>query len=355
MKKPELIYIYPSKSSFIASDIDFLSKSFEVKTQNLVWGNPSKLIQNLISQLLFLLKNGFNSKTFVISFAGYFSFFPVLFGNLFNKKTLIILNGTECIYFPEYKYGSLRKKIVRFFIKTSLKNASLLLPVHKSLVYQQHTFDKSVKNKEQGFQYFFKSVTTPFKIIPNGFDTNFWNYNAQLQQKKGFISVALANKKETTVFKGVDLILKIAKKHLNLQFTIVGLSKELQQQFSLTKNIRLLPFTKKHTLKKLYQEHQYYFQLSINEGFGCSLAEAMLCGCIPIVSNSGALPDVSGNIGFLVKHRSLSDLEKTIKKALFLSEEEKTELSKQSREHIAEHFSLTNREVLLLQEIQEQL
>ncbi|MRR10334.1 glycosyltransferase family 1 protein, partial [bacterium] len=37
-----------------------------------------------------------------------------------------------------------------------------------------------------------------------------------------------------------------------------------------------------------------YAQLSAHEGFGCALAEAMLCGCVPVVTDRGSLPEVAG-------------------------------------------------------------
>ncbi len=349
MKK--LIYIYPQKSSFINSDIRFLSKHYRVKTQDLEWSNPKKLVLNWFLQKLFLLKNIRNCKVIIISFTGYFSLIPVIFGKVFGVKTLLILNGTDCVSFPEYNYGSLRKPLLKLFIKYSQKWTTKLLPVDSSLMYQEHTFDENVTIKKQGVKAFFPNIKTPFSVIPNGFDTQFWNFRNTISERQGFITVVSTNNKATAIFKGVDLILEIAKKFPNQQFTIVGMSKELQQKFDKTDNVCFYSFVQKEILRELYCQHQFYMQLSVNEGFGCALSEAMLCGCIPIVANSGALPNVAGKSAFKVNHRTIENVKKSIEKVLNLSKSEKQILSNDSRKHILTNFDIKKREELFLKEL----
>jgi len=47
-------------------------------------------------------------------------------------------------------------------------------------------------------------------------------------------------------------------------------------------------------------ESKIYLQLSRHEAFGVSVVEAMKYGCIPIVSNAFALPEVVGNNGYII-------------------------------------------------------
>ncbi|TYP96495.1 glycosyltransferase involved in cell wall biosynthesis [Tenacibaculum adriaticum] len=350
--KEIILFIYPQKSSFINSDIEFLSKKYNVKTQDLLWNKASILPLNLITQFFFLIRNIQSSKVIVISFAGYFSLLPVLFGKLLRKKTLLILNGTDCVLFPEYNYGSLRKPLLLFFVKKSQQYATKLLPVDASLIEQVHTFDETIFIKNQGFKAHFPKLKTPIKVIPNGFDTDFWTYNTQFIKRKEFITVVSASKKSTAIFKGIDLIVNVAKQFPNKIFTIVGLSEEVQQEFKVGKNVIFYSFVKKEVLKQFYQEHQFYLQLSVNEGFGCALSEAMLCGCIPIVSNAGALPNVIGKTGFIIEKRGVDIVKKMIEKILFLTEEERIEKGIKARFQIENNFSISNREKLLLQEIE---
>ncbi len=351
--KEQILYIYPKKATFIQRDIFFLKKKYSVKTQNLQWSSVLKLPLNLIAQCFFLLMKTKSSKVIIVSFGGYFSLLPILFGKLFKTPVFIILNGTESVSFPKYNYGSLRKPILRFFIKNTLQNATKILPVDASLIQQIHTFDEKVVHKKQGYKSFFPKITTPRQVIPNGFDINFWKVEASKKRKFSFISVASINSEITFKLKGFDLIFKMAKKFPKQQFTLVGISEEFKINLKdIPKNIKIYSFIAEEKLKKLYQKHQFYLQLSVNEGFGCSLAEAMLCGCIPIISNVGALPNVVGKVGFLVEKRTFFVINEQLYKAISLEKEAKEKIEKLARERIVTNFSISKREQLLLQEIE---
>lgn len=349
--KDKLIYIYPKKVSFINNDIHFLQKKYNVISQNLNWGSPIKLPVNFIRQLYFLVVNIYATKSIIVNFGGYFSLLPVLIGNFFNIKTFIILNGTDCVSFPKYNYGSLRKPILKFFIKNAYKLATKLLPVDESLIYQNYNFDDSVVHQKQGINAFFPNLKTPIKTISNGFDTSFWKPSTS--QKKGFITVAGINNKKTFNVKGIDFILENAFHYPKENFTIIGISKKIIESLEdIPNNVKIIPFLKKEALKKEYQKHDFYIQVSINEGFGCALAEAMLCGCIPVISKVGALPNVTDNIGFTIDKKNTVAFSTVLNKIIKLTEEEKRILSKKARERIVTNFDISVRERLILHEIE---
>jgi glycosyltransferase involved in cell wall biosynthesis len=350
--KNKILYIYPNKATFINSDLAFLNKKYNVDTQDLDWGNPKKLVFNLIRQFVFLIKNISKSKAIIINFGGYFSLLPTLFGKLFGIKSLLILNGTDCVSFPSYNYGSLRKQPLKFFIKNSLEFADILLPVDDSLIDQVHTFDDSVSHKNQGIKTFFPNLKTPIQVIPNGFDTSFW----QIEEDKirdGFITVGFVNSKKTYRLKGIDLIIETAIKFPEQKFTIVGLSNEFKETLDdFPSNVHTIPFLKKEDLKNEYQKYLCYLQVSVNEGFGCALVEAVLTGCIPVVSNVGALPNVIKNSGFIINKKKVQDLEEAIQKVLNLNADEKKKLSLKGQKNISENFDISIRERLILQLIE---
>ena len=349
--KDKLIYIYPKKASFINNDIQFLEKKYTIITQDLDWGNALKLPFNLIHQFVFLLMNVNKSKAVIVNFGGYFSLLPTLIGKLFRVKTYIILNGTDCVSFPNYNYGSLRKPILKFFIKNTYKNATKLFPVDKSLIFQTYTFDENVINKTQGLKAFFPNLKTPIKVIPNGFDTQFWKSNKN-EKRNGFITVALVNNINTFKLKGIDLILKSAVNFPKENFTIIGISKEITNTLEVPENVKIIPYLEKEALKKEYQKHLFYVQVSVNEGFGCAISEAMLCGCIPVISNVGALPNLTNNIGFKINKRDIDELITVLKQALIVSSIEKIALSEKAIERIYSSFDISIREKLILNELE---
>jgi len=52
------------------------------------------------------------------------------------------------------------------------------------------------------------------------------------------------------------------------------------------------------------------------EGFPSAPCEAMLCGCVPIVSNVAALPEIAGKTGYVLSRKDLDELEELIYSAL---------------------------------------
>jgi glycosyltransferase involved in cell wall biosynthesis len=65
-------------------------------------------------------------------------------------------------------------------------------------------------------------------------------------------------------------------------------------------NVTFAGYLDDANLDALFRRAAVYVQASRHEGFGLSLAEAMLAGCVPVVTNAGALPEVAGDIGVTI-------------------------------------------------------
>ena len=62
-------------------------------------------------------------------------------------------------------------------------------------------------------------------------------------------------------------------------------------------NVRVTGRLSDEDLDALFASSAVYVQASLHEGFGLSLAEAMLAGAVPVVTSAGALPEVVGETG----------------------------------------------------------
>ena len=353
LKQNQLIYVYPSLSSFVKNDISFLSKKFNIITNTYNWKNKFLVPLNLISQFVFFLFHLKNSTIVVISFGGYWSLIPSILAKIFNKPCYIILNGTDCVSFPNYNYGSLRKPFLRFFIKYSFKFATKLLPVSEYLIRSDYTYDTSCKYPKQGFRYFFPNIKTPYEVIYNGFDIEFWDCINNSNKSNSFITVASVNSQTTFKLKGLDKIIEMAILLPDCEFTIVGISKEMQNSIKNSpENVIYFNFLDAEELKKMYCKNSFYLQLSISEGFGCALSEAMLCGCIPIGSNVGIISDIIGDSGFVVEKNENPVILNTFIKAINLTLEERKNKSYIAKNRIINKFSNELREQKLLKELE---
>jgi glycosyltransferase involved in cell wall biosynthesis len=69
---------------------------------------------------------------------------------------------------------------------------------------------------------------------------------------------------------------------------------------SASPNVRITGWLEDQELQELYARAAVYVQPSKHEGFGVSVAEAMLARCVPVVTPAGALPEVVGDTGVIL-------------------------------------------------------
>ena len=74
-----------------------------------------------------------------------------------------------------------------------------------------------------------------------------------------------------------------------------------------------------------------------------SVAEAMLAGCVPVLTRAGALPEVAGDCGVFVDEARPELLAPAIEKALLSSNEERARI----RQRILSKFPMERRTRLL--------
>ncbi|HVN50470.1 MAG TPA: glycosyltransferase [Acidimicrobiales bacterium] len=103
-------------------------------------------------------------------------------------------------------------------------------------------------------------------------------------------------------------------------------------------------------LRRLFWGAQVYAQLSWHETFGVAMAEAMLCGCVPVVRASMALHEVAGPWAVTVEasERDVDAIARAARSAVGVDRAA-------MRDDIAERFSLERREQVLAAAVTEAL
>ncbi|MDF2157323.1 glycosyltransferase family 4 protein [Algoriphagus sp. CAU 1675] len=335
-----IIYTFPVRTAFIDRDLEMISPSEKIKALEFTQ-SPIQLPFFLIIQFFQLLWFLPRTSQYLCFFGGYHSVLPVWFGKLTGKKCTIQAGGTDCINMPEIGYGNFRKKWLRKATVYSFKNCSLILPVAEALVRQDYHFDPQLSSK-QGLLNLIPDLSTPIQVLHNGFDSGFWKNFGRNRRNFSFISVATGTSKSSRArIKGNDLIEELAKNHPSWSFTLVGDS-DYQ-----TKNLNVLVIGKQkpEQLLELYNQHQFYLQLSTSEGFPNSLGEAMACGCIPIGSSVGAIPEIIADTGLILETKNLDQLEFLISTLNTLNLDT---LSQKASQRIEKDFSYEKRKQGLL-------
>jgi len=335
-----IIYTYPIATAFTDRDIEMLRPYHTVKplefTNNSV-KLPFYLILQFFQLLLFLPK----TSKYLCFFAGYHSVLPVFFGKLFGIKVFIQSGGTDAMNMPEINYGNFRKKWLRKATVYSFKNCSMILPVAEALVQCDYTYDPHI-DRRQGLKNLIPDLQTPISVVHNGFDADFWVDEEKPKPPFSFITVAVGiTQANRAAVKGIDLILDMASRFPDYIFTLVGDPDFNAELPNITVIGKLSPIC----LKEEFNHHQFYLQLSTSEGFPNALAEAMLCGCIPIGSAVGAIPEIIGDTGFVLQQKDPEQLQQLF---LQLSDIDLEQLRTQVRGRIKRHFSYEKRQKALL-------
>lgn len=341
-RKEKLLLVYVKRATFVKRDEKILLKSYDVTNYHFNTEKKWYLPSAFLKQFFYLLLFGFKYSRIVIQSAGYVSFLPVIFGKIFSKKVVIIAIGTDCAKLPEINYGAFSKSILAWFTAFSFKHCSLILPVHKSLAKSNYTYFP-VKYKKQGILNLVPKCKTPISEVVNGYNTKKWHITKGNRLKNSFLTVSFALDKVGYYRKGIDLVIAMAKAFPKYHFTIVG---KVFLPEKAPENIRFIDNVPQEKLVQIYNQHQYYFQLSMFEGFPNALCEAMLCGCIPIGSNVAGIPDIIGDAGYVLEEKQEKKLAKIITN---LSNNTRSSLD--VRNQITKHFPYKRREKELLQEI----
>lgn len=266
-------------------------------------------------------------------------FFAVLFCKILRKKSIVVAGGDDVAYLPEIKYGMFSywwKKWCPLFV---FRHADLVLTVSK--------FNESETLKNT------KALYKKVKMIYHGFRAEKFKIPKDIKKDKIVLTVSSISNERIKV-KGLDLFIQTAVLLPETGFLLVGTDKDKASiilKKSSGKNVTFLGEVTGRDLLNIYLKAKVYVQLSIHESFGCALAEAMLCECIPVVSKTGATPEVVGDCGFYVDILNPETIAEKIKEAL----EATDELGKRARERIIKMFPLEKRKNELITSINELL
>lgn len=323
-----ILMIYTSFSSFVKVDYEILSKNHTVR--KFQYKNTKSIlshIKNQLKMLLWLLSNIGDCKIIYIWFADYHAFLPTILSKVFQKKTLLVLGGYDVTYIPEFNYGSFNNPLRAFCARYSINNATLNLAVADNI-------------KKDALHY---APSARVEVLYTGYSEN--KFTPKYIKNNEALSVCEATTLQRAFIKGADLLFETAKLLPQISFKIVALDEKLaRSNFEVPHNIIFIDRISQNELIEYYQKASIYLQLSIREGLPNSVCEAMLCGCIPVGTNSGGIPIAIGDAGFISKNRDPKEISELILVAL----KENQQSRENARQRIIDNFSLNLRTEKLL-------
>ena len=303
MKKKVKVFLFSTfKTSFIKDDFNHLNNNYISK-----WVSASGI--NAIYQIL---KNCYNHRVYIVWFASTYSALIIFLSKIFNKKTIIIVGGADVIFDQNLGYGLLQKRWKFPIIKFALNNADHIIA---SSNYIKDNIIKICDKKPYNLS-----------VIYPGVNIDLWKQINKKNNNGNILTVANCFDDKRLKIKGIDIFINVAKEIKDAKFTIIGVNQNLLKNISIPKNVLIEPQVDQKKLLKHYNDSDIYCQFSRKESFGLACVEAILCGCVPIVSNVGGLKEIVENSDLIVDLNNFSNIIKTVKKDLEKSK--KTDLKK---------------------------
>ena len=324
----KILFVYNKEMvSFIQKDLNTLEKHFQVRVVR----------YSGITDLLKIFRGILWSNIVFSWFASLHSFYVVISSKIVGRKSIIVAGGYDVAFCPGIKYGSIFYWWKRWCSILTLKFATLILTISKA------NTQEAIENA--------KANRSKIKLVYLGFDFDYYKPNSNVKKESVVLTVGAVSR-SNLLRKGLEVFVKSARLLPDFKFILAGkwADDSVDHLKSVAPpNVCFLNNLDDTALLDVFRKSKVYVQASYHEAFGCSLAEAMLCECIPVVTEVAALPEVVGDWGFFLLEQSPEKLAVLIKKAL----NSDPELGERARQRIKMVFPLEKREKDLLQIVEQ--
>ena len=148
--------------------------------------------------------------------------------------------------------------------------------------------------------------------------------------------------------KGHEPFVRAAALLPDVNFVLVGNWKDdaIEHLKSIaTPNVTFAGRVSNDALLDFYRRAAVYVQPSLHEGFGLSVAEAMLAGCVPVTTGAGALSEVTGECGLRLNSAEPVEIAHGVQAALAFPDAARAAI----RARILEEFPMSRRREQLRQ------
>jgi len=321
----KIAFVYHSLATFVRHDLDILRQEHQVRAADFRF-RPDDAI-NLAQTVKW-------SDAVFCWFAARHTLLALLLAAALRKRSFVVTGGYDVASMPEIGYGSLRGGLTRPMAKLIFSMADQLLP------FSESARGELIRN---GGVAPSKALTINLGVPDST--------AAMLVPKERLVltvgDVVRGNLKR----KGLAAFVHAARALPHVPFVMAGRWEDDSIDYLrdvATPNLQFTGFTPEPELHELMERAKVYVQASGHEGFGLALAEAMLHGCIPVVTDRGSLAEVSGGIGLTVPYDDPLALARGIDESLQLG----ADVARRARQHVLDRFPIERRRDMLLEVVQ---
>ena len=321
-----LLYVHSRKASFVAIDRDALETEYEVEDlyQPGRWPNPLKVMRGVL-----------RADVVVGWFASWHTFFPITLAWLTRTPSVMIIGGFDTANMPDIGYGHQQGGLRRHAALWIMRRAKRLV------TNSNYSLEEIGRNTPLD--------TSRITVIQHGVPDPFGE--ASTEGERVALNVGAVDE-DTLIQKGQIPFVEAAAHLPDVHFALVGkwLDDSVEQlRERAGDNVELTGWASDEELLDWYRRASVYVQASRHEGFGLAVAEGMLAGCVPVVLEVTAMPEVVGDAGVYVSSQDPAEVADGVRRALELGPEG----GRRARKRILDAFPLHWRGEELLRVVRE--
>jgi glycosyltransferase involved in cell wall biosynthesis len=324
-----ILYVHNTEASFVAIDREILAGRYEIDDlyQPGRLPNPLKVVRGVLrADLVF----GW--------FASWHTFFPITLAWLLRKPSVMIIGGFDTANMPDIGYGYQQGGVRRWASRWIMRRAGSLVTNSN---YSLSEIERNTPIAPKRVKVIHHGVPDPFGELPGE------------PKERAALNVGAVNH-GTLLQKGQLPFVEAAKELPDVRFVHVGkwLDDGVEQlRARAPQNVEFTGWASDEELHDRYRRAAVYVQASRHEGFGLAVAEAMLAGCVPVVMDVTAMPEVVGDAGVLISSQEPDEVAAGIRRAL----EHGPDAQARARERVLREFPMEQRETEILRVVDEAL
>ena len=264
----KILVLYRKRFTFVKMDLDILKTKYEVRELQVDYGINNA--PNTINESI----QGVKWADVILSwFGSHHALIPFLLAKKFNRPRLIVASGYDVANEPEILYGHMRPGIRRPIGKWVFQLANQILAVS----------DFTVNEIRKNFSHNLTNVTRIYHGLP-------YNPDEEIKNKENVV-VTIGNVKQNNLKrKGLESFILSANFLPDIRFVLIGdwLDDFINYLRKIAPpNVKFTGYVKDAGDLAIVKSSKVYVQASYYESFGMSVAELMLHGCIPVVTDRG--------------------------------------------------------------------
>jgi glycosyltransferase involved in cell wall biosynthesis len=311
-----VLFVAPRPSSFIELDSTLLAERHEVRA---LYGNRPQADLRALGRAVRAADVVFGW------WAHLHTLLPFTLARGLGTPTVLIVGGFDVAAMTEIGYGSQRGGWRQLVSRWVMARADVLAT---NSHYSVGELERNVGIPPERVTVIHHGVPDPFGTDPIAPDR---------------VALTIGNVDTVNLErKGLRPFVRAAAELPDVRFAVIG--RQLDGAAGALRaiappNVELTGFLEQDELEARLRRAAVYVQASQHEGFGVSVAEAMLAGAVPVVTPAGALPEVVGDAGVVVERADPAPLAAGIRQAL----EAGPERRRAARERVLREFSVDRR------------